>query len=396
MDKAVARLPVADVADTVPELDHLRATRPVCPVELPSGDTVWLVTRYADVKAVYQDRRFVRNLWNFPGSPRSVPVNDWSDTPYSMANLEGAEHTRRRQPVAEQLTAPKVQELRAATEKVADALLDRLPDRGGPVDLVACFAAPFPLLAVAAVVGLPVGDPEEFHREWWASTVPERYTRQEAVDTFQRRDTHLVELVAQRRAQPRDDLLTRLIEAGAAGRLDEAEIRMAVNEVVFGTLLNVKSTLAAGLLRLLAEHHHYQRLVERPETAGAVAEEVLRLYPHGTTSLLRLATEDVELAGVRVRRGEGVLLASIPANRDPRVYADPHEFRPGRDGPPQLAFGHGPHRCVGAALGRMYLEVALAALARRLPGLTLAGAPEEVRWDNYLHEHSPAELPVNW
>jgi cytochrome P450 len=396
MDDHQVRLPFDSPLRVHEELAELRDSSRLCQVTQPSGDTAWLVTRYGDVKALYGDGRFSRDLAAVPGSPRSVPNGDWSDNPHSMINMEGPDHQRRRRPIAEHLTAHRVAQLQIPTRKIADTLLDQMTAIGAPADFVASYAARLPLIAVGQVLGIPLGDQHSFRTDWWPVAVPDRYTPEQVETAYHQSGGYITELIAERRATPRNDLLSALVKASDAGHLDDAEVHVSVYEVVFGTLLNTKSILATGLLHLLRHREHYVALGGDQSHAYAVVDEILRLYPHPLFGLLRVATEDVELAGTTIHRGDGVLLGLGCANRDPVVYAKPDVLQPDRADPPSTTFGFGRHRCVGSALGRLYVGEGLSALARRFPGLKLACAESDVVWHNSFYELSPAAVPVTW
>ncbi len=395
MEDHVMRLPL-DRASMMPSLERLRETRPVCPVVLPSGDSVWLVTRYEDVKAVHSDKRFARNLLAIPGSPRSVPSGDWSDNPGSMINLDGPEHLRRRRPMSEYLTVRRVERFRADTEGLVDRLLEKMNSQAKPVDFMAAVAIPFPALAAGKIIGIPEDDRRFFHGDWWPLASPDRYTAEEHADVYVRSSAYIAELVAERRQTPCDDLLTALVHASDSGLLSPEEVVVSVYELVFGARVNIKSILAQGLLLLFENPEHYQSLARQPQLGPMFVEEILRLRPHPLMGLLRVALEDVELSGVHIAKGEGVLTAIVTANRDPGVYEQPSCFMAGQHATPHLSFGHGPHHCVGVSLARMLLGVVFPAIAVRFPSLRLAVAEDELCWQNSFHEFSPIDMPVTW
>lgn len=367
MEDQVIRLPF-DRASMLSSFERLREARPICQVMLPSGDSVWLVTRYEDVKSVHSDKRFARNLLAIPGSPRSVPSGDWSNNPGSMINLDGAEHTRRRRPMAEHLTVRRVEQLRAGTEELVDRLLKQMASQAKPVDFMEAVAIPFPALATCKIIGIPEDDHRFFHGDWWPLAEPELYSAEQYADASARSAAYITELIAERRQAPCE----------------------------FGALVNIKSILAQGLLLLFEHPAHYQSLAREPQLGPMFVEEILRLHPHPLTGLLRVALEDVELNGVRIAKGEGVLTAIVAANRDPSAFERPGCFMAGQRATPHLSFGRGSHHCIGVSLARMFLGVVFPAVALRFPALQLAVGKDELRWHNSFHEYCPVAMPVTW
>lgn len=395
MEDQVIRLPF-DRASMLSSFERLREARPICQVMLPSGDSVWLVTRYEDVKSVHSDKRFARNLLAIPGSPRSVPSGDWSNNPGSMINLDGAEHTRRRRPMAEHLTVRRVEQLRAGTEELVDRLLKQMASQAKPVDFMEAVAIPFPALATCKIIGIPEDDHRFFHGDWWPLAEPELYSAEQYADASARSAAYITELIAERRQAPCDDVLTALVRASDSGLLTVYEVIVSVYELVFGALVNIKSILAQGLLLLFEHPAHYQSLAREPQLGPMFVEEILRLHPHPLTGLLRVALEDVELNGVRIAKGEGVLTAIVAANRDPSAFERPGCFMAGQRATPHLSFGRGSHHCIGVSLARMFLGVVFPAVALRFPALQLAVGKDELRWHNSFHEYCPVAMPVTW
>jgi cytochrome P450 len=377
----------------IARLDHIREAQPVCPVRVPSGDTVWMVSRYEDVRFVHTDPRFSRELLAALPSPRTLAAGDWADYPETMVNLEGTSHRRRRQPVYDHLNPGKVERLVRSTRELVDRLLDRMEAGERPTDFVTAFAARLPGLAMGSILGLPVDDYDRFLREWWPVGFPDLFTPEENFRAHGILDAYADAQIARRRGAPTDDLLGALVSAGG---MTDTEIRMTVKELMFGALANYKSALSSGLLVLLSHREHFAALGRDPDLAPLYFEELVRLHPDPIFGLLRAATEDLELHGVRIARGEGVLTALIPANRDPSVFARPDEFDPYRDEAPNLSFGRGPHHCIGAPIARMQIPLALAAIARRFPTARLACPPEEIRWHNGFHDFTIEELPITW
>jgi len=208
---------------------------------------------------------------------------------------------------------------------------------------------------------------------------------------------YFCELAAQRRARPSDDLLTELVSAVDAGRLDEEELLALAMLIGLNGWHAVRNNAANMVYLLLTRHALRERLLAEPELMPQAVEELLRWIPHKNgVGQPRIATEDVEVGGVLIRSGEVVQVSYVAANWDPHRFHAPETIDPDREGPPHLAFGNGPHHCVAPLLARMEAEVLLSTLLRRLPKLRLAVPAEEVAWQQHVLIRGPVGLPVEW
>jgi cytochrome P450 len=395
---AVARpFPDTPPGQLVPNPELLRLVReePVSRVRLPYGGDAWLVTRHADVKTVLTDRRFSRAAAVRDDLPRSTPR---VPRPDSLLAMDPPEHSRLRDPVNRVFTTRRVDALRPRTEEMVGDLLDEVERRGAggrSVDLIPAFCAALPVMLLCELLGVPVGDRTRF-REWshaFVSSTPLGLPEIMAADRQLRE--YLAGLVARRRQEPRDDLISALVT-------DSGPRPMSADEIVtFGvTLLVAGHETTAGQLAnftylLLGRPDLRRELRSRPELWPAAVEELLRQVPiMSGAGFGRVATEDVELSGVLVRAGEVVLVSDLAANHDPAVYESPERLSFDRPRNPHLSFGHGVHHCLGAQLARMELRVALGALFTRFPGLRLAAGEASIQWRRDSLAHGVATLPV--
>ncbi|MEV6948932.1 cytochrome P450 [Streptomyces sp. NPDC051172] len=389
-------LPLLPGTDLVARFNRLREEEPVCQAVMPSGDVMWLVLRYADVKQLYGDRRFSRDL-TAAGSPRTLPGADWSDNPLSMVNMDGARHKERRRPVMAHLTARRIGLLRQDTADLAAELLAEMTHGRDSADFVEDFATVLPALSAALVAGVPRSDYGFFRHEVWPLAVPDQVTKEEfdraAAEVF----GYTVRLVEAKRRKPGNDATSALAAAVDAGAFPAEVLPVVVMELMFAGMLNTRAVLCSGLLTLMRRRDWFRRIGLDEGFAADFTGEALRCFPHPVLGLARLAVEDAEIGGVTVRRGEAAVPVLVAANRDPAVFAEPDVFDPSRPGPEgALSFGYGPHHCIGAALSRMQLETAFAVISRTLPSLRLAVAEEELSWRQTFVEYSVARLPVEW
>ncbi len=205
------------------------------------------------------------------------------------------------------------------------------------------------------------------------------------------------ELAERRRSRPAGDLMTRMVAAVDAGRIDEEELLALATLIGLNGWHAVRNNVSNMVYLLLTRPELRERLCAEPESVPRAVEELLRWIPHKHgVGQPRIATEDVEVGGVLVRRGEVVQVSYVAAGRDPRRFPDPDALDIDRQGPPHLAFGHGPHHCVAPLLARMEAEELLSALLRRLPGLRPAVPAGEIAWQGSVLIRGPVGLPVTW
>ncbi|MGP3975848.1 cytochrome P450 [Streptomyces sp. 8N114] len=366
-------------------------------VQLPYGEPAWLVTRYQEARFVLTDSRFSRAMATRRDAPRTTPVS-----PIGLVATDPPDHTRLRRPAARAFTARRAEALRPRVREIAEAAVRRLAAEGAPADLVENVALPVPIAVICELLGVPVEDRARFRG--WSDTVlsTSGATPQGFMAATRELKAYMGALLERRRAEPADDLMTALLRARDEEAAPEGEGQASHEELVelcIALLLGGYETTATQLANfvwvLLTEHPEaLARLADHPDEARSWVEELLRFVPlAASASLPRYAVQDLDVGGVRVRAGEPVLVAIGAANRDALRFPGPDDLDPGRDTSGHLAFGHGIHRCAGAALARVELQEGLRALARLLPGLRPAG---DATWKSAAFLRGPATLPVRW
>ena len=387
--------------DTPPHLDEeplharLRAEAPAVRVQLPDGAGAWVATTHAAVRSVLSDPRFSRAAANAPGAPTITP--GISGDPDNMLNMDAPEHTRLRRLVAGAFTSRIVEQRRPRIQEITDRLLDAMVEQGPPADLVAQLALPLPITVICDLLGMPYEDVEPV-RHWSELTQAiDAYPIEDILRAVRQLEARLTELVAAKRERPGDDLVTRLIEArDQDDRLSERELVLMTIGLIVAGHETTASQLPLSLLTLFRHPDQLELLRERPELVPGAVEELLRFTRLLPSTFPRVATADVELQGATVPAGDAVFALQYSANRDERAYAEPDRFDITREGPPHLAFGSGPHVCLGAPLARVELQVALASLLRRFPRLELAVAEAELEWKLGRFIRGVRALPVRW
>ncbi|SCL23844.1 nocardicin N-oxygenase [Micromonospora pallida] len=378
-----------------PQLDAARRGGTLIRVRLPYAGEAWLATGYRDVRKVMTDPRFSRAAAMAPDVPRQTP-----DPPFvsTIMDVDRPEHGRLRRLVAVAFTERRIDGLRPYVREVAHGLIDDMLRQGPPTDLTQALALPLPMTVICRTLGVPLADQTEFRR-WTESLLALRkITAEEFRAVVDALEAYLRDLIRQRREQPTDDLLSALVSARDDGsRLTEQELLAFGVTLLAAGFETTASHIASSTYLLLTRPGLWEDLVTEPDRMATTVEELLRFVPlNGGTGLSRVALEDVEFDGVTVRAGEAVFVSTISGNRDEEAFPEADTFRLDRDPEPHLAFGWGPHRCLGARLATMELHEALAALRERVPTLRLAVPPGSVSWKAGTVLRGPRELPVTW
>lgn len=396
-DLPVRDLPLAPAGKMgpPPEYNALQRECPMASVRLPVGDGQgWFLSRYEDVRSVLADPRLVRPTvqdWPPPPAPSPRPDPDL----VTMMELEGPRHTALRRAVSDVFSIRAVRGRQARIRELADRLLDAVEAGGQPGELVSGFAEPFPLLVMCDLVGIPYSE-----REHFVPLADAPFNALIGVDNM-RRATALVreyvtELIARKRREPAEDILTDLVHRQDAGELtDEDVITFGLAMLVTGHRTSAVF-LANAVLLLLTEPEQFAGVRAAGEMSSSAVEELLRYLPVMNAEVILQATENVELCGRTVAAGETVLPSIAAANRDKTVFPDADQLDLSRVRNPHLAFGRGTHNCVGAHLGRAQLKVGLEALLARFPSLHLTVDESELAWDDEATPKAPLALPVGW
>ncbi|MFZ3474901.1 cytochrome P450 family protein [Streptomyces sp. 4.24] len=371
---------------------HLRDTEPVHRIAGPGGEPAWLVTRYDDVRSALADPRLSLDKKNAgEGGYRGLSLPPALDA--NLLNMDPPDHTRLRKLVSRAFTPGRVEGLRAPIRRTADRLLDALgPD--GTADLIAAYAAPLPITVICDLLGVPEDRREDF-RSWTDALIAPDPTRpQAAKHAVGSMLAFFVELIAHKRENPADDLLSDLIAVRDTDgdRLSEDELTSLAFLILVAGYENTVQLIGNALHALLDDPDRLARLRRDPSKLPAAVEELARYDGPALLAIRRFPTVDVTIGEVRIPAGETVLLSLSAANRDPARFVHPDEVDFDRDTSGHLALGHGIHYCIGAPLARAEVEIALAALLDRFPGLDLA--EPDARWRPSLRARGLVELPV--
>jgi cytochrome P450 len=376
-------------ADPYPALGELRADEPVRRLDLPDGP-MWLVTRYADVRAAFVDPRLSKD-WRYTLPEEQRAAMPAAPTPM-MLLMDPPDHTRLRKLVSRAFTVRRMEELRPRVQQIADELLADLPVTE-TVDLMAHYAFLLPVRVICELLGVPEADRDDFGR--WSSTMVDESPQEEKRAAAQRLSQYLAELIERKRAQPDDALLSALTQVADDGDALSREelVAMAMMLLIAGHETTV-NLIGNGVLALLTHPDQRATLAEKPEMWPTAVEELLRWDSPVTNTPVRFAAEPVEIAGTTIPAGAVVILGLSAANRDSGRFAEADELDVTRDDRGHVAFGYGLHHCLGAPLARIEGQVALQTLLTLRPGLALAVDPAELAYRRSVLVRGVTELPV--
>jgi cytochrome P450 len=366
----------------------------------------WVLSHYRDIATVLLDPE----TFSSRGRVTNVIVREFPESfleqikpmlhHYSkgVINLDPPDHTRMRRLLQKTFLPRTLERLAAGMRETVRELLDAAEARGD-IDLVRDLAYPLPVSVIADLLGVPREDRERLKR--WSATImefqavplptAESILRSQAGIVEMR--AYLAELICERRLQPRDDLISELVQVEMAGdRLAEDELLSTCLTLLVAGHETTTNLIASAVWLLLKHPEQRSRWRANPALTGAMIEEVLR-FESPLHRVGRTATRDTEIAGTKVRQGDTVFLLLASGNRDEAQFERAGEFNLGRSPNKHIAFGHGVHFCLGAALARLEGPIALDAVFARWPGLSLKEPAERLDWHSGVMRGLKA-LPV--
>ncbi|MEO3975590.1 cytochrome P450 [Streptomyces sp. CAU 1734] len=368
--------------------------------ELPDGTRAWLVSRHHDVRMVLSDPRFGRSRLYAADAPSLSGVPDLVNNPDLMFNQDGPDHLRLRRTLRRAFTPRAVARWQPWIAAIVDQCLDQVARREPPVDVVAAYTLPLPVMVISRLMNLDASARSRM-RHWAEHAFSDgSHDEDEVAAVLEEFAAFGAQLLAERRRAPGDDLISGLVRAAdEEGGIPESQLVQLVCGLVVGGHDSTMTMLGNSLLYLLGERPDcWHRLGADARAAEVLADRLIHLIPLGDDrGTARHAAEDVEVSGVLIPAGSMVLADCLLANRDPEVHpGEPFQdlFAP-LEGP-TLAFGAGPHYCLGAWLARLELRLGLHRLAARFPGLRLAEPAGGVEWRLATTSRSPRRLTVTW
>ncbi len=335
-----------------------------------------------------------RNHPNFPFQQRIT--EDMKPIRISLIGMDPPQHGPARRAVVGEFTVKRLRELRPRIQQIVDEHIDAMLAGPRPVDLVSALSLPIPSLVICELLGVPYADHDFFQAR--SGRLLNRAV--EADERLRSRDElieYLGKLVTEKIREPGQDLLSRQIHKQRdEGDIDEENlVELAFLLLVAGheTTANM---ISLSTVALLQHPESLAKIKADPDQTLPAVEELLRYFTIAEFANARVATEDVELGGVLIREGEGVLALSSTANRDPEVFPEPDTLDIERGSRNHIAFGYGPHQCLGQNLARLELQIVIDTLFSRIPDLRIVPELEEIPFKYDGQVFGVYELPVTW
>ncbi|WP_433928488.1 cytochrome P450 [Sorangium cellulosum] len=378
-----------------PEYESLRDKAPLVRVSFRDGPPIWVVTRHAEARDVLTDRRISTDPTR-PGHPFAAMAGTAQEQAGQFIDMDPPEHDVYRRMLAGEFSARRIRELGSFIQGVVNERIDEI-SRGREADLVESFAFPIATLVICQLLGVPYEDRAYFQSRT-NRMIAGFFSTEEAMRARAELWGYLDDLVTAAESRPGDDLIGRLAtERRATGELShDALVGMVFLLLVAGheTTANM---LSLGVFTLLQNPGALAELRARPELWPDAVEELLRYHSIvDWVAFDRVALEDIEIGGQRVRAGEGLFVLGASANRDERAFASPDDFDIHRSARHHLAFGYGIHRCLGQNLARAELEIGYRTLFERLPALRIVGDVEALPFKYDRRTFGLYRLPVAW
>jgi cytochrome P450 len=363
----------------------------------PAGGNAisFAITRYADVSALIRDKRFVKDTANAGLPPIRVP-GFIRPLMRNMLAMDDPDHARLKKLVMAAFTPKRVEMMRERTAAISAELLDRLTKRD-QFDLIADYALPLPVKVISDLLGVPGPDQEKFAK--WSSALiaagRSNFSAILSLPSALRFLRYLKYLIALKRAEPRDDLVSALVAAEAEGdKLNSEELMAMIGILLSAGHETTVNLIGNGMHTLLTHPAAKAELLANPDIIAPAVEELLRLSGPVATLTHRYASEDAEFAGYLIPKGSLVFGLVASANRDEAQFENANQVVLTRGANRHLSFGEGGHYCVGASLARMEGAIAINDLLQRMPHMSLAQPPETLTWTPGLVLRGLDRMPV--
>ncbi|MFD5322681.1 cytochrome P450 [Streptomyces sp. NPDC127092] len=375
--------------------DPLRDERPLSRVTLWDGRQVWFVSGHQAARALLADQRLSTDSTHpaFPiPTERAAGVRRRRRA--ALLGWDDPEHNTQRRMLIPSFTVKRIEGLRPRIQATVDRLVDDMEAAGPPAELVSAFALPVPSIVICDLLGVPYEDHDFFEEQ--SRRLLRGPTSEDTEDALARLEGYLGDLIDGKRGGQGEGVLDDLVARQLRdGRPDREELVQLASILLIAGHETTANMISLGTYTLLRHPERLAELRADPGILPEAVEELLRFLSIAD-GMLRVAREDVEVGGVVIRAGEGVVFSTSLINRDAGTYADPDSLDWVRSARHHLAFGYGIHQCLGQNLARAELEIALGTLLRRLPGLRLAAPAEEIPFKPGDTIQGMLELPVAW
>ena len=378
---------------------ELAASAPLSRVRIWDGSTPWLITGYEEARALFadprvsvDDRRSGFPHWN---EHMLATVNK---RPRSVFTADAEEHTFYRRMLSKPFTFKRVEGLRPAIQKITDDAIDAILAGPQPAELVSALALPVPTEVICEMLGVPYEDHGFFQEH--ANVGLARYAKPEdSMKGAMSLAKYLSNLVEAKMENPAEDAVSDIAERVKAGEISVKEAAQLASGLLIAGHETTANMIGIGVLALLEnpEQAAVVRDTDDPKVVANAVEELLRYLSIIQNGQRRVAIEDIEISGVTIRGGEGIIIDLSPADWDAKAFPNPEQLQVQRpEAREHLAFGYGRHQCVGQQLARAELQIVFSTLLRRIPTLKLAKPLDEIPFKNDKLAYGVYELPVTW
>ncbi|OLF17357.1 cytochrome P450 [Actinophytocola xanthii] len=381
-----------------PEYEQLRKESPISRFLWPNGVEGWLVTGYSEVRTLLADPRLSINRFNSPPPSVSVVKDRKPEAmlPRSLVAMDPPEHTPWRRAIVKEMTPRWARSMEPRIAAITHEYLDRIREAGQPADLVTDLALPVPSRVICEVLGVPAADQAFFQEQAEVRSqvgAPPEKVNAATTALYE----YLGQLVAdKRRTGNREDVLGRLVHAEIAG--EPAPQDIVVGQAMLLLIAGHETTANMIGLGVATLMDNRELIADLADTAKgtALVEEILRMHAIIQWGIIRRATDDIDVNGVRIAKGDWVVCSLSSANRDESRYSCPHLVDPGQPQAPHLTFGYGVHQCAGQSLARTEVRVVLRELFATFPELRITVPVEELRYRYEMWVYGLYECPVVW
>ncbi|MGN7284034.1 cytochrome P450 family protein [Shouchella rhizosphaerae] len=387
------------IRNPFPAYKQVREKDPVYRFLLPNGLYAWIVTRHEDAIAVFRDSRFITTPLHVMDITKPTGPIHKEIMSRNLLSVSPADHRRLRRLVQKAFTPRMVEKLRGRIVDIANELLDKVQHKE-EMNLIEDYAFPLPIIVICEMLGVPFKDQDQFRK--WSDTIMESVNNPQLAEQSEQVMSAFVDylrgLIAEKRNHLQDDLISDLIRVEEDGDvLSEEEMYALVFVLIIAGHETTVNLIGNGMLALLEHSDQREKLQSQPELIHSAVEEMLRYDGPAEVSNIRWATEDVELQGKPVRKGDMLLISLASANRDKEAFDEPDMFDITRETNNHLAFGKGVHFCLGAPLARLEGEIAISTLLQRMPKLRLKKTGRDsLQWRPGMIIRGVKEIPLQF